>query len=221
MTSTDKLERRYRRLLALFPRAFRHEHEQEMLAVLMHGSPPGARSPGLGDSFDLIRNALWMQVRPAVPRSARTVFLAVRLMYLGAVLELCALAIVALTTHNVRSAVFAHHPALALAQWQTVVHGQLLPVEVGAAVAALLLLWIATANARGLHGGRVAFGALFALDTAGLAIGLTRGSAMYARADLAVGAIVWLVALATLVLIFSRGSRAHYARSMRLSSAVA
>lgn len=35
MTNSSRLERRYRSLLALYPKAFRREHEQEILSVLM------------------------------------------------------------------------------------------------------------------------------------------------------------------------------------------
>ena len=41
MTETGGLERRYRRLLAWYPRPFRREQGDEMLAVLM----AGAREP--------------------------------------------------------------------------------------------------------------------------------------------------------------------------------
>jgi hypothetical protein len=35
MSDSARLERGYRRLLACYPRAFRPEHEQEILSVLM------------------------------------------------------------------------------------------------------------------------------------------------------------------------------------------
>jgi hypothetical protein len=84
MTDQEHLERAYRRRLAWYPRAFRQEHEPEILAVLMASAPDGQRRPGLAQSADLIRNGLWMRLRPNVPRSARTVRAAVRLMYAGA-----------------------------------------------------------------------------------------------------------------------------------------
>ena len=84
MTDQEHLERAYRRLLAWYPLEFRRENEQEILAVLMAGAPPGQRRPGLAESADLIRSGLWMRLRPSVPRSARTVRAAVRLMYAGA-----------------------------------------------------------------------------------------------------------------------------------------
>jgi hypothetical protein len=38
MTDSAHLERRYRRLLAFYPKAFRREHEQEIVSVLMAGT---------------------------------------------------------------------------------------------------------------------------------------------------------------------------------------
>jgi hypothetical protein len=38
MTESTGLERRYRRLLAWYPRPFRREQEEEVLAVLMAGA---------------------------------------------------------------------------------------------------------------------------------------------------------------------------------------
>jgi hypothetical protein len=67
MTDPGGLERRYRRLLACYPRAFRREHTEEMLAVLMAGAAPGRRRPGLAESADLIRSAAGMRLKPAGP----------------------------------------------------------------------------------------------------------------------------------------------------------
>ena len=95
MTDQANLERAYRRLLAWYPRKFRRENGQEILAVLMASAPPGQRRPGLAESADLICNGLWMRLRPSVPRSARTVRAAVRLMYVGAAVSTVNLVIVA------------------------------------------------------------------------------------------------------------------------------
>ena len=84
MTDQADLERGYRRLLAWYPREFRRENGQEILAVLMAGARDGQRRPGLAESADLIRSGVWMRLRPSVPRSARTVQAAVRLMCAGA-----------------------------------------------------------------------------------------------------------------------------------------
>ena len=84
MTDQEHLERAYRRLLAWYPRAFRRENGQEILAVLMASAAHGQRRPGLAEAADLIRSGLWLRLWPSVPRSARTVRAAVRLMYAGA-----------------------------------------------------------------------------------------------------------------------------------------
>jgi hypothetical protein len=62
MTDSADLERRYRRLLACYPRAFRREHEQEILAVLMAGADERQQRPRLGEAADLIKHALWMRL---------------------------------------------------------------------------------------------------------------------------------------------------------------
>jgi hypothetical protein len=56
------LERLYRRLLAFYPKAFRREHEQEMLSVLMAGAAEGQGRPSLGEATDLVSNALFMRL---------------------------------------------------------------------------------------------------------------------------------------------------------------
>jgi hypothetical protein len=62
MNDSAGLERRYRRLLAGYPRAFRREHEQEILAVLMAGADEGQQRPRLGEAANLIKHALWMRL---------------------------------------------------------------------------------------------------------------------------------------------------------------
>ncbi len=63
MTDAADLERRYRRLLACYPAAFRHDHEQEILSVLMAGADQGQQWPRLAEVADLLRSAIYMRVR--------------------------------------------------------------------------------------------------------------------------------------------------------------
>jgi hypothetical protein len=63
MTDSTHLERRYRRLLALYPKEFRHEHAQEMLSVLIAGAVDGQRRPRLAEAADLVANAIFMRLR--------------------------------------------------------------------------------------------------------------------------------------------------------------
>jgi hypothetical protein len=63
MTESSRLERRYRSLLALYPKAFRREHELEILSVLMASASEGQKRPRLGESADLVRSAISMRLR--------------------------------------------------------------------------------------------------------------------------------------------------------------
>ncbi|MBV8989416.1 MAG: hypothetical protein JOY58_01145 [Solirubrobacterales bacterium] len=63
MSDSTDLERRYRRLLAFYPQAFRRDHEQEILSVLMAGAVTGQQRPSLAESADLLTNATWMRLR--------------------------------------------------------------------------------------------------------------------------------------------------------------
>ncbi|MEU7819309.1 hypothetical protein [Catellatospora sp. NPDC049133] len=60
--SDAKLERRYEQLLALFPAGHRQEYEDEMIGVLMAGSKPQQRFPGLRETANLVRCAVWMRL---------------------------------------------------------------------------------------------------------------------------------------------------------------
>lgn len=57
------LERRYRRLLGLYPPAWRAARLEEVLAVLLACAEPGRSRPGLRDAADLLRHALAERVR--------------------------------------------------------------------------------------------------------------------------------------------------------------
>jgi hypothetical protein len=90
MTDRVRLERRYRQLLACYPRAFRREHEEEMLVVLLACAHDSRRRPSIGDSVNLLWNALRLRLRPAAPSSVPSVFWGVRLTVLAGALELVA-----------------------------------------------------------------------------------------------------------------------------------
>ena len=54
MSDLARLERRYRRLLAFYPEAFRREHEEEMLSVLLAGASEDQRRPSRDEAIDLV-----------------------------------------------------------------------------------------------------------------------------------------------------------------------
>ncbi|MFT7837682.1 hypothetical protein Q5530_16205 [Saccharothrix sp. BKS2] len=62
---TTGLERRYRRLLAWYPRDHRERNGEEMLAVLLAGAG-GRTRPGPRESADLLRGAARLHLRRVV-----------------------------------------------------------------------------------------------------------------------------------------------------------
>lgn len=58
MTDQSPLERRYRRWLALYPKSFRAEHEEEMVAVLMQTADPDQTRPTAREATDLATHGL-------------------------------------------------------------------------------------------------------------------------------------------------------------------
>ncbi|SBT41032.1 hypothetical protein [Micromonospora auratinigra] len=59
----EKLERRYRRLLAVYPWEHRRAYEEEMLAVLLAGARPGQTRPDAADALDLVGGGLRARAR--------------------------------------------------------------------------------------------------------------------------------------------------------------
>jgi len=173
MTDQADLERGYRRLLAWYPPEFRRENGQEILAVLMAGARDGQRRPGLAESADLIRSGLWMRLRPRVPRSARTVQAAVRLMCAGAAISAAELVtVLAVIIANIRVATHggpffgrdpATHKPLVITVW--IVFGL---------VGVFLWLWMARANGQGRNWARIVSTVLFVLATLELGGAFTR-----------------------------------------------
>lgn len=212
MTDSAHLERRYRRLMALYPQAFRREHQEEMLFILMAGARDDRRWPGPGGSADLICSAIGARMRPGGRRPAPTMFWALWLMVLGAALELAALATVVATQDSVRSAIVGHFPQFTAAQWHADVHAHILPVEVGAPIAAIAWLGLAWANGRGYPWARGLFVGAFGLTSVSLLAAFAQRAATYAPADLIAGCALWLVGLLTLVLILHPRSEPHYRR---------
>lgn len=110
-----------------------------------------------------MRSALWMRLRPSVPRSNRSAFTAVKLMYLGAVVELAAAIVILATIGDVRSNVVKRNPGLTQAQWHAVVAGQLEPTAVAAGIAIGFWLWMAWSIGRGHRWARIVFAIFFAI----------------------------------------------------------
>jgi hypothetical protein len=135
VTEIAGLERRYRRWLRWYPKSFRDEHEEEMLGVLMAGGRADQRRPEPMECLDLVRSALGVRLHPRVPRSDRSAFVAVRLMYLGAVVELAVALTIVATLGEVKARILAKDPGFTQAQWHAEVTGTLEPLVVATVLA--------------------------------------------------------------------------------------
>jgi hypothetical protein len=156
-------------------------------------------------SADLIRSTPWMGPHTGASRPPRTVVNAVRLMYAGAALELATLITIVATAASVRSAIVSSHPAA----WHVALF-HLTVDEIAAPIAIVLWVWLAWANGRGYDWARLVFTAFFALITLSLIGALANHAAVYAKADVIAGTVLWLTALAAVVLIFSKKSNPYY-----------
>ncbi|MGH7918501.1 MAG: hypothetical protein ACREQM_00985 [Candidatus Dormibacteraceae bacterium] len=202
MTGAADLERAYRRWLRWYPRSFRREHEEEMLGVLMACAHEDRRRPELMECLDLLRGALWMRLRPSVPRSDRSVFKAIKLMYFGAMVEVAVAMTIVATMGDVKANIVKRSPGYTEAQWHAEVAGNFEPLVPAAGIAVGFWLWMAWAYGRGHRWARIVFAIFFGLNTYSLLNGLAGGSAVYARPDLAIAILLWLVELAVVALIF-------------------
>lgn len=66
----ERLELRYRKLLAWYPDDHRAQHEDEMVGVLLQAAGPGQDKPNIQDTFDLLRGGLWLHLRRAFGRGS-------------------------------------------------------------------------------------------------------------------------------------------------------
>jgi hypothetical protein len=199
MTDSPRLERGYRRILALYPRAFRHQSEEEILAVLMATASEGQRRVGLAESADLIRGALRMHRGPRLPRA---LLIAVRLTYAGAAVELAVLITLLVNLASLTSASIRRYPDFSVAQWHAVLLAHLAAVAAGAPILLGLWVWLACANARGHHAARVAFRVVWVIMTLGVVAEADPSIGAYGIGAVIADAVMIQVQLAALALIF-------------------
>jgi len=138
---------------------------------------------------------------------------AVRLMCVGAVVQLAAAVTVMVTADSVRAAL-ARQPGLTAA-----VRNQALSLltfrAVSAAVAVGVWLLLAWAISQGRDVGRFAFSSFFALITLTMLMAQAQHGAAIAPADMIAGAAIWVIALVTMVLIFTRQSNRYYRQAVQ------
>ncbi len=209
-----RLERGYRRLLACYPRAYRRENGEEILAVLLACARDGQQRPGLPESADLVKGALRTRLWPAM-RPPRTVLAAVWLACAGVAAQLAYLVINVVTAGSVGSAYAREYPPWAAAAVHDSVTVSLVTDRVEEAIGIgvwLLLAW-ALARRRGLA--RFAVVAWFGLTCFNLLQAAGRGAVVNAPPDMAAGAVIWLLNLAASVLLFTAASSRYYRQKPR------
>ena len=217
MTDQEQLERAYRRLLAWYPREFRRQHQQEILAVLMADARAGQRRPGLAESADLIRSGLWLRLRlrPSVPRSAPTVRAAVKLMCVGAAVSTANLILIMAVFGDMRAyhAVLGH--PLTAAQVSKVNAPFITVFIVWSLVPIAVWLWMARANGQGRNWARILSMVLFGVATLDLTgpFGWPRGfhgNVVPVAFGPTIPVLTWLAGLAVVWLLWRPASRAYF-----------
>ena len=111
-SESASLERGYRRLLTWYPKWFRLQNTEEILAVLMACAQEGQTRPSLEAAADLLKGAARMRLRPR-PGQPRTVFAAVWLMIAAAAAELGVMVTLLATESGVKADLIARYPAYA------------------------------------------------------------------------------------------------------------
>jgi len=207
MSKPARLEREYRRLLVCYPRTYRRENEEEILAVLLACAQDGQR-PGLAVVADLIKGAMRMRLRPAA-RTPRTVQAAVWLLCVGAAAQLAALVINVATIDSVESAAARRYPPWAAAAVHHVVTVRMVTNRVEEAIGIGVWLLLAWALARRRNLARFAVAAWFGLDCVDM-FQAGRSAVVEAPLNVAVGTVIWLLALAASVLLFTWASNRYY-----------
>jgi hypothetical protein len=204
VSESASLERGYQRLLALYPKWFRQENEEEILAVLMACARDDQTRPSREAAFDLLKGAARMRLRPR-PGQPRAVFAAVRLLWFGAFAELGALVTVIATTASVQATVARSSPASVQSSGLHILADEVLAPVV---IAAWLLL--ARGISRRSDSARGALAAFFGLITLSMLAVLAGGAPVYATADFAAGATVWFICLVSMVLILTPASNRYF-----------
>jgi hypothetical protein len=221
-STSAALERAYRRLVALYPRSFRRDNTEEIIAVLLATSREDQRRPSLLDVADLLRGALRMRL--GLSNCPRTVLYAVRLMYLGAVAELTVLVSVLITAGHISSAarsaaLHAAGPRAALpvtqqllARVTTTVDAEITADVLISLVAVAAWVFLAWANGKGSPYARVGAIIACAFYTAVLTESMLHGTMAYAPAATVSAVAAMVIGIASVVLIVMKQSWPYYAR---------
>lgn len=207
-SESASLERGYRRLLAWYPKWFRLQNTEEVLAVLMACAQEGQTRPSLEAAADLLKGAARMRLRPG-PGQPRTVFAAVWLMIAAAAAELGVMVTLLATESGIKADAIARYPAYAHAIGHAV-NVQVTLDEIAGPIVVAVWLWLAWMSSRGKQRGRVALAVFFGLTSLSVLYALSQGSLVYASAAMSIGLGIWAIAAAAIVLIFNKASSPYF-----------
>lgn len=204
------LERGYRRLLACYPKSFRRENEEEIVAVLIATSCSGQLRPSLAESADLLKGAVRMHL--GLSRAPRCVVHAVRLMCLGAAAELGVLITMLVTAASIQAAAVHHYPQFAaavtrLVNFDITVNLVVLPVAI------LAWLWVAWGNGRGSQWARLAALGAASLNTVGMIANLAQGTMVVAPAVMIISGLPWALGVAAVACMLRKPSWPYYEKT--------
>jgi hypothetical protein len=221
-SSSARLERAYRRLVVCYPRSFRRENTEEIIAVLLATAREDQQRPSLAEAADLLRGAARMRL--GLSSCPRTVLHAVRLMYVGALAEVITLVAILLSVGSIRSATRAAalggvgpHASRAateqvLARVASTVSVSVMVDVVVASVAVAGWLVLAWANGKGSPLARVAAIIACAFYTACTIQSLSLGGATYAPSvALVASCTVMAIGIASVALLLVKQSWPYYA----------
>ena len=221
-SSSARLERAYRRLIEFYPRSFRRENTEEIIAVLLATAREDQRRPSVAEVSDLLRGALRMRL--GLSGCPRTVLYAVRLMYAGALAEVVVLVTLLMSVGRVESGARAMavlaigpHAASAAARQALANVGSTVSAVLTADVVVTLFaiagwLFLAWANGKGFPFARVAAIILCAFYTAVLPVGLVNGGAALAPVPMIAAGATAVIGVAAVILLVVKQSWPYYER---------
>ena len=221
-SASAELERAYRRLVGFYPRSFREQNTEEIIAVLLATAREDQRRPSLLETADLLRGATLMRL--GLSGCPRTVLYAVRLMYLGALAEVAVLAGVLVSAGRIGAYADAvalrtvgPHPAPGVAHQALATAATVVDTDLTAGVAMTLFaivtwLFLAWANGKGSPYGRVGAIITCAFNTAAMALDLSQGGLIIAPAGAIPACVVLAIGVSVNILLVAKPSWPYYER---------
>jgi hypothetical protein len=136
------------------------------------------------------------------------VLMAVRLMYVGAVISVLGLVANLASVSSLRGTIEKAYPAYTPSHVHSTEVELVVSTTITALIAIGLWIWMAMANKAGKSWARIVSTVLFAFNTVFLLLGLIRP---HASLGLAASGLVWLAGLGATILIWRRESGPYYA----------